>query len=90
MAELKNYVLSALLWNCNQEPDMLIQEFLSAFYGPVGADYVQRHMQNMHGSIQRAGCNYTADSYSDGCLNSCCDYPPGELHLGLVDNCTGY
>ena len=40
------------------------------------APFVKQHMDNMHRSTQQAGCNMTENSYTDGCLNSCCDYPP--------------
>jgi hypothetical protein len=78
MAELKNYVLAEMLWNPAQDPAVLIDEFLRGFFGADGAQYVRAHMDNVHRSMQAAGCNSTANSYSDGCLNSCCDYPPGE------------
>ena len=70
MAELKNYVLAEMLWNPAQDPAVLIDEFLRGFYGADGAQYVRAHMDNVHRSMQAAGCNSTANSYSDGCLNS--------------------
>ena len=78
MAELKNYVLSQMLWDPSQDPAVLIDEFLLGYYGPTGAAFVRAHLDNMQRAVQTAGCNSTANSYTDGCLNSCCDYPPSE------------
>ena len=76
MAELKNYVLAEMLWNPDQDPNALIEEFVNGYYGVHGAVYVRAHLDNMHRSVQSSGCNATENSYADGCLNSCCDYPP--------------
>ena len=46
------------------------------FYGVFGSKIVKQHMDNVYHSVQKTGCNTTENSYADGCLISCCDYPP--------------
>jgi hypothetical protein len=88
MAELKNFVLAEKLWDPSQDSMQLIDEFLVGFYGTTGSRFVRQHLDNMHQSVQMAGCNVTENNYSDGCLNSCCDYPPAgsrdKLHTYLT------
>lgn len=43
MEELKSYLISRLLWNANENPDEIIDEFLEGVYGN-GAQYIKEYL----------------------------------------------
>jgi hypothetical protein len=68
---MKAYVIEAMMWDPTQEPDVLIAEFLAAYYGGA-AVYIEQYMQTMHQALvetnytraQCSGCDRTLRSRS--------------------------
>jgi hypothetical protein len=54
MAELKAWVLAKMLWDPSRDPDALIQEFLTGFYGNA-APHIDAYMRNVHASAEATG-----------------------------------
>lgn len=54
MSELKDYVISALMLNPNQNPDILIQSFLIYYYGPAALS-ILNYMNVVHDSAVDLG-----------------------------------
>ena len=41
LEELKDFVMSELLWDASLDPDTLIAEFLRGYYGPVAEKFIR-------------------------------------------------
>ena len=52
--ELRCWVLAKLLWNPDRDAAALIQEFVSAYYGPA-APYIMQYIDALHDSCEKAG-----------------------------------
>lgn len=50
MDALKDYVMGRMLWNVTLNPDDLIEEFLSGYFG-AAAPFIRVYMDTMHGAI---------------------------------------
>ncbi len=50
LAELKQYLISKLMWNPNANADSIINDFLSKYYGPA-APYIKSYGQEMHSAL---------------------------------------
>ena len=47
MEELKNWLIGKMLWDPTLDPEVLIQQFLSGYYGPGAALHVRKYMDVM-------------------------------------------
>eukprot|EP01044_Picomonas_judraskeda_P017261 COSAG03_NODE_3212_length_2143_cov_0.936399_2_plen_243_part_00 len=55
LAELRDYLISAMLWEPSLNSDAVIEEFLEDYYG-LAAPFVRLYMDTLHGAI--ADSNY--------------------------------
>ena len=55
LAELRDYLISAMMWNPSLDPDRVIEEYLQNYYG-LAAPFVRLYMDTLHGAI--ADSNY--------------------------------
>lgn len=53
-SELRNYLISKLLWNPNLNIDSVMQDFLTSYYGP-GAPYIRQYIDTMHATLRNSG-----------------------------------
>ena len=65
MEELKDWVMSEMMWDPTLDPDVLIAEFLAGYYGKA-APFVRLYMDTMHAAVDE----------TDHFLRSCCVQPP--------------
>jgi hypothetical protein len=47
MEELKDYLMSAMLWDPTQDPALVTAEFLGGFYGPAAAPHIHDYLHTM-------------------------------------------
>lgn len=47
MAELKAWLIAQMLWDPKQDPDKLIDEFLSGYFGSSAAPFIKQYLQLM-------------------------------------------
>ncbi len=69
MAELKAWVTAQLLWNPEQNPEGLINEFLAGYYGPAAAS-IRAYMDLLAGQAKQDNLTFAA-----GFMQSYLDYP---------------
>jgi hypothetical protein len=55
LAELRDYLISAMMWNPSLNPDGVIDDYLQNYYG-LAAPFVRLYMDTLHGAI--ADSNY--------------------------------
>jgi len=53
-AELRTYLVSKLMWNCDEDVDSLIHHFLNGYYGAAGP-YLYRYIRMMEGALLGSG-----------------------------------
>lgn len=53
MAELKAWVLAKMLWDPSRDPEALIQEFLSGYFGKA-APHIDAYMRTVHASVEKS------------------------------------
>lgn len=53
-AELRTWVASRLMWNPDQDPSALIDEFVTGYYGKA-APYIRKYISLMEASVQQTG-----------------------------------
>ncbi|HNQ24196.1 MAG TPA: DUF4838 domain-containing protein [Phycisphaerae bacterium] len=54
MAELRGWVLAKLLWDPSRDPQKLIDEFVSGYYGPA-AEPIRAYLQLTHDAVDASG-----------------------------------
>jgi hypothetical protein len=64
MADLKNYLLSRVLWDPSTDDLAIIGEFLQGYYGVVAAPFIQQYMGVMTGAIAETGF-YMGESFGE-------------------------
>eukprot|EP01052_Picozoa_sp_SAG31_P009791 SAG31_NODE_523_length_14545_cov_4.805067_8_plen_384_part_00 len=73
LEELKDFLMSELLWDASLDPDTLIAEFLLAYYGRA-AKYIRLYMDTMHAAVKQT--NYF--------LKACCMHPPAGVKQAFL------
>jgi hypothetical protein len=51
LSELKDFVLSSLMWDPTVSPEQEISKFLELYYGPLVAPFIREYMDTFHGAI---------------------------------------
>ena len=74
LEELKDFLMSELLWDVSLDPEALIAEFLLAYYGPVAAKYIRLYMDTMHAAVKQTGYF----------LKACCVHPPAGVKQAFL------
>ncbi len=64
MAELRAWVLAKLLWDPSLDPDRLIDEFLTGYFG-AAAPHVHAYLTVMHDALEKSGDDLTCYSPAD-------------------------
>ncbi len=54
-AELRAWVAARLLWNPDQDPFALIDEFCDGYYGPAASPLIRRYLDALHESLIESG-----------------------------------
>jgi hypothetical protein len=73
MEELKDWVMSEMMWDPTLDPDVLIAEFLAGYYGKA-APFVRLYMDTMHAAVDE----------TDHFLRSCCVQPPAGIEKSFL------
>lgn len=72
--ELKLWLLGQLMWNVNQDPEVLIEQFVQGFYGPA-AGHILEYLDLIHDAVEKTddhlglGSRPDADFLSFSTLN---------------------
>ena len=74
MEELKDYVMASMLWDPTLDPDTLIAEFLSGYYGSTASPFIRLYMDTMHDSVVKTNDTVVA----------CCMPPPAGVNKAYL------
>ena len=74
LEELKDYVMANMLWDVSLDPDQLISEFLTGYYGTVAGPFIRLYMDTMHASVDATGYH----------LLACCTAPPAGVEKAYL------
>lgn len=53
-AELRSWVLAKLLWEPSRDPNQLIREFVTGYYGPA-APFIMEYIEALHDQVEASG-----------------------------------
>ena len=69
LVHMRNWVISQLLWDPQQDPRLLVEEFLQGYYGPA-AHHLMKYLDTLHEAIHRDGGKFLScySSNTDGWL----------------------
>eukprot|EP01051_Picozoa_sp_SAG22_P030597 SAG22_NODE_11954_length_462_cov_0.867769_1_plen_95_part_10 len=68
--------MANMLWDPTMQPDVLITEFLSGYYGELGSPFIRLYMDTMHAAVDE-----TSDS-----VVACCMPPPAGVNKPYLTN----
>ena len=63
MDALKTFLVGRLMWEPTLDPDALIEQFLTGYFGPAAAPFVRQYLDIFNASATECGCRVGVHEY---------------------------